>query len=123
MRKASGRYSISAIARECGLSAMTVSRALRGSDSVRPETSSGYIRNPVLGRPAFQKSEKHSRVEVIMGTTGKSVTFFHTQLLAATEQYLAEKGYDCVVRTCSGDYNQFLQLLENVRLSHALRPA
>lgn len=119
---------IAAIARECGVSAMTVSRALRNSALVKEGTRRrivaaaeqlGYIRAPRMGRPAGPGQSAKWRVQLVAGTTGLRLSSFDSRLLVAIEQQLAERGHDCVIRTCSGDYAQFLQLLENIRHSKA----
>jgi LacI family transcriptional regulator len=115
--------SIAAIAEKCGVSAMTVSRALRGNGVVREQTrvkiveaaeELGYIRSPRLGRPAH-KASSLGKVEIVAGITGGNMAFFHSNLITSIEQQLAECGYDCIIRTCSGEYGQFLQLMENIR--------
>ena len=120
--------SIAEIARECGVSAMTVSRALRGNALVKEATRQkivavaerlGYIRSPRMGRPAAPGSEPVLKVQLIAGTMGRSMAVFHSRLLTSIEQQLSQNGYECVVRTCDGNYQQFLQLLENVRNSDA----
>ncbi len=119
--------SIAEVARECGVSAMTVSRALRGNSLVKESTRQkivavaerlGYIRSPRMGRPA-SGNEPALKVQLIAGTMGRSMAVFHSRLLTSIEQQLSQNGYECVVRTCDGNYQQFLQLLENVRNSDA----
>jgi LacI family transcriptional regulator len=120
--------SIAEIARECGVSAMTVSRALRGNSLVKEATRKkivavaeriGYIRSPRMGRPAATGNEPALKVQLIAGTMGRGMAVFHSRLLTSIEQQLSQNGYECVVRTCDGNYQQFLQLLENVRNSDA----
>ncbi|MFA6567315.1 MAG: LacI family DNA-binding transcriptional regulator [Victivallales bacterium] len=117
---------ISAIAQECGVSAMTVSRALRNNSLVKEDTRKrivataermGYIRSPRMGRPAVAGSESSLKIQLVAGTMGRSMTVFHSRLLISIEQHLSERGYECVIRTCNGEYSQFIQLLENVRNS------
>jgi LacI family transcriptional regulator len=120
--------SIAEIARECGVSAMTVSRALRGNALVKETTRQkivavaerlGYIRSPRMGRPGASGNEPVLKVQLIAGTMGRSMAVFHSRLLTSIEQQLSQNGYECVVRTCDGNYQQFLQLLENIRNSDA----
>ncbi len=107
---------------------MTVSRALRHDSRVREETRRqivaaaeklGYIRAPRMGRPGHPEPGKGGKVELIAGIIGRSMAIFHSQLLVAIEQRLAKAGTECVIRTCNGDYEQFLVLLENLRASGA----
>lgn len=118
--------SIASIAEICKVSSMTVSRALRNNPSVRESTRKriietaerlGYIRSSRLGRPATAENSKSRKVELVIGMTGGNISTFHAKLLAVIEQELAREECDCIVRTCGGDYEQFLLLLENVRNS------
>jgi LacI family transcriptional regulator len=120
--------SITEVARECGVSAMTVSRALRGNSLVKESTRQtivgvaerlGYIRSPRIGRPVVTGNEPVLKVQLIAGTMGRSMAVFHSRLLTSIEQQLSRNSYECVVRTCDGKYQQFLRLLENVRNSDA----
>jgi LacI family transcriptional regulator len=120
--------SLTAIAEECGVSTMTVSRALRSNSPVKEETRTrivaaaerlGYIRSPRMGRPAAPVNSARLRIQLIAGTVGLRLPIFDSRLLITIEQHLAERGHECVIRTCNGDYSQFLQLLENIRHSDA----
>lgn len=122
------RKTVAAIAAECSVSAMTVSRALRNDAKVREETRRqivaaaerlGYIRAPRMGRPGHFEPGKRGKVELIAGTVGRSMAIFHSQLIVSIEQRLAKAGVECVIRTCSGNYEQFITLLENLRSSGA----
>lgn len=122
------RKTVASIAAECDVSAMTVSRALRNDARVREATRRqivaaaeklGYIRAPRMGRPGRVEDGKGGRVELIAGTIGRSMAIFHSQLLVSIEQRLAKAGAECVIRTCNGDYEQFITLLENLRSSGA----
>lgn len=122
------KKTVASIAAECGVSAMTVSRALRNDVKVKDDTRRqiiavaerlGYIRAPRMGRPAHIGSSTAIRFQLIAGTIGRSMAIFHSQLLTTIEQQLAKCGHECVIRTCNGDYPQFIQLLENLRGSDA----
>lgn len=124
--KGNNLKTISAIAQECGVSAMTVSRALRNNSLVKVDTRKrivetaerlGYIRSPRMGRPTSSGNVSGMKIQLVAGTTGRSMSVFHSRLLVSLEQNLAEKGYECLIRTCNGEYSQFIQLLENVRNS------
>lgn len=126
--KAKNDKSITAIAEKCGVSAMTVSRALRGSDVVKEATrkkvleaaeSLGYIRNPLMGRPSPSGGRDVKSIEIIIGKIDNNISLFHSLLLSSLERQFSENGYDCIVRTCDGDYKQFVQLLESVRCANA----
>ncbi len=121
--------SIAAIAEKCGVSAMTVSRALRNSEAVKPETRDkilktaeelGYHRRARVGRTASAPDNVRPAIEVVMGNFGRHTAIFFTELLTSIEQALAEKGFDCIVRTCNGEYRQFNNLL-NILQSSAAR--
>ena len=120
--------SIKAIAEKCKVSAMTVSRALRGSGAVRETTREkilkaaeelGYIRSPKMGRPGHREEQRQGVIELVAGVMGKGLSLFHSRLLTSIEQQLALNSYDCIIRTCSGEYGQFLTLMENLRSSNA----
>jgi LacI family transcriptional regulator, galactose operon repressor len=120
--------SIASIAKICGLSAMTVSRALRNNPSVRESTRQriveiaedlGYIRSSRIGRPARRETQNSSTVELIISMIGGSISTFHAKLIAVIEQEFAKEDCDCIVRTCGGGYEQFLTLLGNIRNSQA----
>lgn len=121
--------SIATIAQECGVSVMTVSRALRNNMRVKEDTRSrivataerlGYMRSPRMGRPAAPvNSEARLKIQLIAGTMGLRLPIFDSRLLISLEQLVAERGHECVIRTCNGDYAQFLKLLENIRHSDA----
>jgi len=120
--------SLTAIAEACGVSTMTVSRALRSNSPVKEETRArivaaaerlGYIRSPRMGRPAAPASHARLKIQLVAGTMGLRLPIFDSRLLISIEQHLAERGHECVIRTCNGDYSQFLQLLENIRHSDA----
>ena len=126
--KTNQRKTVSSIAAECGVSAMTVSRALRNDVKVKDDTRRqiitvaerlGYIRAPRMGRPAQPGPGQAVRFQLIAGTIGRSMAVFHSQLLTSIEQQLAKCGHECVIRTCNGNYQQFIQLLENLRCSNA----
>lgn len=118
--------SIAAIAQKCGVSAMTVSRALRNHSVVKVDTRKrivamaermGYIRSPRMGRPVVTGEDAKMKIQLVAGTMGRSMAVFHSRLLITIEQYLAERGHECMIRTCNGDYSQFIQLLDNIRNS------
>ena len=110
------------IAEACGVSLMTVSRALRENASIKPETRKrilkeaerlGYINTARQGRPAMGKSP--GQVQLILGNINGSMYYFHMRLLTALEQKLAEAGYECIIRTTNGDYPMLLRLIERIK--------
>ncbi len=120
--------SIKAVAEKCKVSAMTVSRALRGNGAVREATREkvlkaaeelGYIRSPKMGRPGHREEQRKGVIELVAGVMGKGLSLFHSRLLTSIEQQLAQNSYDCIIRTCSGEYGQFLTLMENLKSSDA----
>ncbi len=126
--KQAGAKSIAAIAQECGVSLMTVSRALRNSPSVRSETREqilkaaekiGYHRPLKTGRPPSPSGFGRSQAELVIGLFDRNVALFYTEILTSLEQNLAANGHDCVVRTCLDGYKQFMALKETLRTSDA----
>jgi len=121
---------LATIAANCKVTSMTVSRALRGDPKVSKRTRSlvietaaklGYQpQNDRRGRPRLPLEGKTPTVELVWGISLAPVNLFHAQLLVSIEQELARHGCDCVVRTCTEDYNLFLNLCEMLRASTAI---
>ena len=112
------------IAKVCGVSLMTVSRALRENSPVKAETRKrileeaerlGYTNVARQGRPA--NGEPPRQVQLILGNINGSMYYFHMRLLTALEQKLAECGYECIIRTTNGSYDIFLRLVERIKRS------
>lgn len=111
------------IAKACGVSLMTVSRALRDNSVIKPETRKRILEEAERqgytaarqGRPA--RGEPPRQVQLILGNINGSMYYFHMRLLTALEQKLAECGYECIIRTTNGSYNIFLRLIERIRRS------
>lgn len=110
------------IAAVCGLSAMTVSRALRSDGSASDETRQriletaeklGYHPRVRMGRPRLATPENRPEVEVIMGTHLQQL--FSTALLVAIERELADRHYDCVIRSANGEFRDFVNLCDLLR--------
>jgi len=111
--------SLAAIAAECNVSAMTVSRALRNSGPVRESTREkillaaeklGYHRLANKGRPAALDRNRPA-YEVVIGCNGKNIGMFYSELLASIESELTGLGCDCIIRHSSGEYGQFMGLI------------
>ncbi|OGV36569.1 MAG: hypothetical protein A2020_10220 [Lentisphaerae bacterium GWF2_45_14] len=128
MNTSDKRKSIAAIAEKCGVSPMTVSRALRNSSAVKSETKEkilaaaeafGYSGPLKSGRPAASDGKTRAFVEIIIGSSGKNLAMFYSELLTSIEQELSIHGYDCVIRTCGNDYAQFVSLRESIKNSRA----
>lgn len=122
------RVSIAQIAEECKVSHMTVSRALRKSDKVAEKTRRkiqkaaerlGYRLNVRMGRPRNLPGHGGS-VDVVMGASFAPGNMFCMNLLIVIERGLARLGQDCVIRTCDGEYGNFLSLCESLRASKAI---
>lgn len=129
MKTKDNRKTISSIAEKCGVSPMTVSRALRNSSSVKSETREkilaaaealGYNGPLKSGRPAVQEEGARPFVEIIIGNSRKNLAMFYSELLTSIEQELAKHSYDCVIRTCGNDYAQFVSLREAIKNSKAV---
>jgi len=128
MKTQDNRKTISAIAEKCGVSPMTVSRALRNSSAVKSETREkilaaaealGYNGPLKSGRPALSEDGSRPSVEIIIGNSGKNLAMFYSELLTSIEQELSKHSYDCVIRTCGNDYAQFVSLRESIKNSKA----
>lgn len=113
---------VAQIARQCGTSVVTVSRALRADTAVAPETranilavaeAAGYRPRVRMGRPRRASKIERPFIEVIMGV--KFHTTFYSVLLQTVECELAERGYDCVIRSANGAYSGFVRLCEVLR--------
>ena len=121
--KRSNRNNISLdrIAAECGVSPMTVSRALRQLPSVSEKTRSrifaaasklGYLPTLNAGRKAQRHENFHSRpVQIIARELNGSITRFHAELMLEVIRLLAAKRYECVVRVTDCSYKEFLRML------------
>lgn len=123
------RYSsISAVARECGVSAMTVSRALREGAPIKTSTRNrilqaaarlGYHPTGRFGRPRHLAGKIRPAVVAIMGMGRETPTLFYSSLLVSIERELFRHHHDCIIRTYSGEYAQFLSLRESLPQSPA----
>ena len=113
--------SLDQIAAECGVSQMTVSRALRQLPSVSERTRSrifeaaarlGYLPSLCAGRKAVQHEKFHSRpVQIITREVKGSISRFHAELMLELIRLLAAHRYECVVRVADGSYREFLRML------------
>jgi DNA-binding LacI/PurR family transcriptional regulator len=115
---------IAEIARRCGVSAMTVSRALRRNSPVKAETrrgiletaeKMGYIKTPRFGAAGAGAGKPALKVQIIAGASGKGMALFHSELITALEQNLSARGCECVIKTYSGDYTRFVQIMDSLR--------
>jgi LacI family transcriptional regulator len=122
------RVTLTRIAEACGVSAMTVSRALRQDSTVKAETRQevlatarklGYLSRSRVGRPRRPAVARRQSVEVVVGLIDHVQHPFYSGLLAALERELERAGCDCVLRTCANDYESFLRLTETLRQSPA----
>ena len=121
------KQTVTAVAQACGVSPMTVSRALRENALVKPETRRkvrataerlGYFNNPNLGRPRATAPAPAS-VDVVLGTKSGSQSLFYASLVMTLERELRHRGLDCVVRRCVESYDGFLKLADCLRHSRA----
>lgn len=116
------------VAEACGVTVMTVNRALRPGSPVAAETRAkvlaaverlGYHPRPNLGRPRTAAAMQQRRtVEVILGDHRASS--FSQALLAAICQELAQRNRDCVIRSAAGGHQEFLALCECMRADRDL---
>lgn len=115
---------VAELARHCGTSVVTVSRALRADTSVAEKTrqrileaaeAMGYRPRVRMGRPRCFASSRRDSIEVVMGI--KFHTTFYSVLLTSIERELAGNRHDCVIRSANGDYREFMRLCEILRAS------
>lgn len=119
---------VARIAESCGVSAMTVSRALRADASVAKATrekvlavaeAMGYRPRARRGRPRRRKAERRPAVEVVVGTSIAPESLYSARLLISIEQELGQRQHDCVIRTCGDDYKSFVSLCDAMAQSQA----
>lgn len=112
---------VAQLARRCGVSAVTVSRALRGDRAVAAATrqrvlqaaeAAGYRPRVRMGRPRAAAADRPA-IDVVLGMGFHTV--YYSVLLAAIEGALAERACDCLVRAVNGEYAGFLRLCERLR--------
>ncbi len=126
MAKNSRGIGIAEIAKACGVSRMTVSRALRHDAAVTEDTRAqivkaahkmGYHPKAGMGRPKLVTKERPPFVDVVLATSKVPADMFYSDLLIAIEQELSAHGYDCVIRTTSCEYSEFLWLYQAIERS------
>lgn len=112
------------IAKACGVSSMTVSRAMRTEGIVASETQqrirtaalkAGYQINGRIGRPRRQALIALQPAEIVIGTSIGGGNLYHARLVVAIERELSRHGRDCLIRTCDSDYDQFLLMCNALR--------
>ena len=128
MGKARKPTGIKAIAEKCGVSAMTVSRALRQDPAVAEDTRKrivaaaeelGYQPRARQGRPRRKKRQPNPTVDIVLSLSVAPASMFKTELLVSIEQELSARGYDCLVRTAGPEYSQFLSLYQGLEQSRS----
>ncbi len=117
--------SLKDVAEYCRVSMMTVSRAFRKDSSIRPETRAKILEAAEKlnyrcanrrGRPQSNSTRQpNMQIQLIFGTASSAIAYFHMRLLTALEQQLAKLGYDCIIRTAAGDYDNFVRLIDNAK--------
>jgi len=110
------------VAAHCGVTTMTVMRALRTGASVAPATrvrvlqavrELGYHPQPRMGRPRKVTRARRQAVEVVLGQ--HITSDFYLVLLSSIERELARRGLDCVIRSAPADLASFIDLCECLR--------
>lgn len=115
---------MSALARACGVSAMTVSRALRQDRLVSPATRrkiiaaaarAGYQPDGRTGRPRIDRSAGRRKIRILLNAYSAAANLYHAYLLGAIERTFSAHKCDCLLRTCGNKYENFLWLCEGLR--------
>lgn len=116
------KVTLSDIAAACGISSMTVSRALRQNMRINENTRAkilktaqklGYFRQTRQGRPRSAKEPQ--KIQLVVGFKKKSVPIFSFRLLIALERRLARNGFVCLTRFVNGDYSEFTRTLDSMQ--------
>lgn len=127
VKKAAPGPSMRLLAKACGVSSMTVSRALRSNALTHTSTQRriremavkmGYQFNARMGRPRRARldgDQSWPACEIIIGTAIGGGNLYHAQLFGAIELALRQHGYDCMIRMCDADYDNFILLCEAIR--------
>jgi len=112
------------IAKLCGVTSMTVSRALRGDLRVAERTRTkilkaaqdmGYQIKAKMGRPRRVETKVRGRIDVLIGTSTTRQPWYYSSLLVSLEQELNKYERDCVIRSCGDSYEDFLRVCETLR--------
>lgn len=120
---------MTAIARACGVSAMTVSRALRRNHCVNQATRQrilaaaaqiSYQPNGRMGRPREQSKIIRKAVRIIVEANSSGANLYRAYLLGAIERALAKHECDCLLRTYHGTYDNFVWLCDVLRSETSL---
>jgi DNA-binding LacI/PurR family transcriptional regulator len=123
-KRSAGHVSIEQVARQCGVSRMTVTRAFRSDLSVAASTRQkilktaeklGYQPRGSMGRPRSAKPAERPTAEVVLGMTVHSA--FYSELISSIECALAERKHDCIIRSANGDFEEFVNLCEILHAS------
>lgn len=122
--------SLAAIAEICGVTSMTVSRALRGDSQVAEKTRAkilkvaqdiGYQPKAKMGRPRRVETKVRPRIDVLIGTSTTRQPWYYSSLLVSLEQELNQHEHDCVIRSCGDSYEDFLRVCETLRSQQTKR--
>jgi len=116
--------SMTAIAKICKVSTMTVSRAFRRNSYVAPAVRArilkaaakmNYHSDGWMGRPRGQSKKSGMTVRVIVGELIGGDNIYHAYLLGSIERMLAQHRCDCHLQTCDSDYSNFNWLCDTLR--------
>jgi len=122
MAQAEKHITLKDLASLCHVSIMTASRAFRQNAVISPETRSrilraahalNYYAPDPRGRPGHNGRRRPRQIQLIFGIRNGNTAYFHMRLLTAVEQQLALRGFECVIRTATGDCDIFRRLLDN----------
>ena len=121
---------LAAIAEMCGVTSMTVSRALRSDSRVAEKTRTkiikaaqdmGYQIKAKMGRPRRVETKVRPRIDVLIGTSTSRQPWYYSSLLMSLERELNQHEHDCVIRSCGNSYEDFLRVCETLRSQQTKR--
>lgn len=120
---------MAALARACGVSVMTVSRALRRNHCVNQATRRRILAAAAqisyqpagrMGRPRGQNRNIRKSVRIIFDANSSGASLYHACLFGAIERALAKHECNCLLRTYDGTYDNFVWLCDLLRSETSL---
>ncbi len=117
------------IADTCGVTVMTVTRALKPGSPVATATRDrvmqaierlGYRPRPNFGRPRTATAPPRTAVDVILCDLQATASVFKQGLITTISRELGRRNRDCVIRMANDDQREFLALCECMRADREL---